>query len=63
MAQMDDLKLQEQYGGRYIACRDGHVIVSAPTYDELSEHLDALGTEGNDLIIEYVEPISSIRVY
>ena len=38
-------------------------MASAPTYDELSDHLDALGAEGSDLIIEYVEPISSIRVY
>jgi hypothetical protein len=63
MARIDELELQEQYGGQYVACRDGHVIASAPTYDELSDHLDALGAEGDDLIIEYVEPMSSIRVY
>ena len=63
MAQIDDLKLQEQYGGQYVAYRDGIVIVSAPTYDELINHLDALGAEGDDLIIEYVEPVSGIRVY
>lgn len=63
MAQIDDLKLQERYGGQYVACRDGQVIANAPTYDELSDHLDALGAEGDDLIIEYVEPVASIRVY
>lgn len=63
MTQRDDLQLQEQYGGQYVACRDGYVIASAPTYDELSDHLDALGAEGDDCIIEYVEPVSSIRVY
>lgn len=63
MAHMDDLKRQEQYGGQYVACRDGHVMVSAPIYDELSDHLDALGPEGDDLIIECVEPVASIRVY
>ncbi|ETX07080.1 MAG: hypothetical protein ETSY2_13290 [Candidatus Entotheonella gemina] len=63
MIPMDDLKFQEQYGGQYVACQDGHVIASAPTYDELSDHLDALGAEENDLIVEYVEPVATIRVY
>lgn len=63
MAQMDDLQLQQQYGGQYVACRDGEVILSASTYDELSDQLEALGHEADDLLIEYVDPDSSIRVY
>jgi hypothetical protein len=63
MAELDYAELQQRYGGRYVAQRDGRVIASAETYDELSEQLDGMGTKWEDLVIEYVEPHDIISVY
>lgn len=60
---MDYTYLQQRYGGRYIARRAGEVLASAATYEDLSNLVDALAEDGEDLIIEYVEPVESVRVY
>jgi hypothetical protein len=46
-----------------VARRSGEMIASADTYDDLSIQLDNMAVEWNDIIIEYVEPTSSINVY
>ena len=33
------------------------------TYDALSDHLDGMAVEWDKIIIEYIEPVSSVRVY
>lgn len=63
MTTQDYTQLQQQYGGCYVAWRDAEVIASAETYDELSDQLESLPVEGAQLIIEYIEPVSSLRVY
>ena len=63
MAEVDYTQLQEEYGGQYVARRSGEMIASAHTYDDLSIQLDNMAVEWNDIIIEYVEPTSSINVY
>jgi hypothetical protein len=63
MADIDYVKLQQLYGGRYIARRDAAVIASAETYDELSDYLDGISASWEQLVIEYVEPPSSLHVY
>ena len=63
MAAVDYVQLQQQYGNRYVAWRDGEVIASAETYDELSNHLENLVTEWDKLIIEYIEPTHVVCVY
>lgn len=63
MTHLDYPQIQQRYGGQYIARRDGEILASAPTYDALSDLVDALATGGADLIIEYVEPVASVRVY
>ena len=63
MAELDYAQLQQQYGGRYVARRDGEVIANAETYDELSEQLEATAVEWGKLIIEYVEPPQIVCVY
>ena len=63
MAEIDYAQLQQQYGGRYVAQRDGKVIASAKTYDELSAQLESTVVEWDGLIIEYVEPAHSVCVY
>jgi hypothetical protein len=63
MAEVDYTQLQQRYGGQYIARRAGNVLVSAGTYDAQSDMIEALPEGGEDLIIEYVEPVGSVRVY
>ena len=63
MAEIDYAELQQRYGGRYVARRDGEVIASAETYDELSEQLEEAAVEWSQLLIEYVEPANITCVY
>jgi hypothetical protein len=63
MAEVDYTHLQQRYGGQYIARRDGEVIASAQTYDALSDALEHLPVTWEDIVIEYVEPVGSVRVY
>ena len=63
MAELEYALLQQQYGGRYVARRDGDVIASAETYDELSEQLEGAAEEWGEPIIEYVEPPQIVCVY
>ena len=63
MPDVDYVQLQQHYGGQYIARRAGEVLVHAATYEDLSDLVDALADGGADLVIEYVEPVESVRVY
>jgi hypothetical protein len=63
MTEVDYASLQERYGGRYVARHNGEVIASAETYNELSDQLEEAAVQWAELIIEYVEPRDSIRVY
>lgn len=63
MTDVDYTHLQQGYGGQYIARRGGEVLAHATTYEDLSALVDALADGGADLIIEYVEPAESVRVY
>jgi hypothetical protein len=63
MADIDYVQIQRQYGGCYIARRDGGIIASAEAYDALSDHLDGMNVDWDKIIIEYIEPVSSVRVH
>jgi len=66
MTDFDYVQFQRQYGGRYIARRDGEIIASAETYDALSDRLDGMAVAWDKIIIEYIEyiePVSGVRVY
>ena len=63
MLELDYQKLQERYGGRFVARREGQVIASAETYDELSNQLQGAETNWVGLVIEYVEPADKVSVY
>jgi len=63
VAEVEYAELQRLYGGRYVARRDGEVIATAETYDELGEQLHRAGVEWTELIIEYVEPAHVVCVY
>lgn len=63
VSEINYLELQRRYGGRYIARRDGEVIASAPTFDELADLLEQRGTPWGQLIIEFIERADTVGVY
>jgi hypothetical protein len=63
MPEIDYTKLQQRYGGLYVARRDNDVVASAETYDELSNQLEGGDTNWDGLVIEYVEPADKVSVY
>ena len=56
-------KLQNRYGGKYIARRGDQVVASAGTYDELIEQLRALGVERTELVIAFIPSPDVFYVY
>jgi hypothetical protein len=63
MADTGYAQFQRQYGERYIARHDGQIIASAETFDALSDHPDGMAVEWDKIIIEFIEPVSSVCVY
>lgn len=61
--EVDYTALQQRYGGRYVARRDGEVIADAGTYDELTDRLEKVVTDWSQVVIEYVEPANIVCVY
>ncbi len=60
----DRVRQRKQYAGRYVAWLDGRVILSAETYDQLSDQLDQLPVDQEARAsVEYIEPIDVVRVY
>ncbi len=63
MATADYVDLQRQYGGRFVAHRDGEVVASAESFDDLIDLLERMEADWAELIIEYVESADCIHVY
>ena len=56
-------RLQEAYGGKYIATRGDEVIASAGNLGELFQTLDARGDYTEDVVVRHVRPKGQICVY
>ena len=56
-------RLQEVYGGKYVAVRGGKVVASAGNLGELFQTLDARGDYTEDVVIRHVRPKGQICVY
>ena len=63
MTEIDYAQLQRQYGGRYVAHRRGEIIAAAETYDQLSDQLEQMALNWDDVLIEYIEPANIVCVY
>ena len=62
MAELDYMTLQQHYGGKYVATRNGEVIDSDESYEELSDRLERPDMDWDGVIIGYVERPDVIRV-
>lgn len=63
MTDLNYEQLQQIYGDRYIAHRDGRVVAHAQSYDELCDELERRDARWDELVIEYVESADFVRVY
>ena len=55
--------LQRRFGGQVVVRRGAEVLLSAETYDELSESLDEPGIDWEEAIIQYIDPLDQVRAY
>ena len=51
---IDYAHLQEVYGGKFVAVRNGEVVASAGTDAELVRIVEENSLDGDDLVFEYV---------
>ena len=63
MTGYDYMALQQEYGGQYVATRDGGVVAYAASLGELHRLLKAADAWTADVLIEYVEPPDIVSVY
>jgi hypothetical protein len=54
---------RQRFAGKYVAWRDGTVVVSADSFDELCDELESPGVDTSGLLIEFLEPTDTICVY
>jgi hypothetical protein len=54
-------ELQEKYGGRFVALRDGKVVAAGQTYRDLLASVRQVAVDRAELTFEYVEPLASLR--
>lgn len=48
--------IQEEYGGKFVAERDGKILASADTHGELVRILKEKGLYDQDFVYEWVSP-------
>ncbi len=53
---MDYAKLQEKYGGQFVACRGDEVVAAARTMGELLRILKEKNLISTDVTVEHVRP-------
>lgn len=56
-------ELQDQYGGQFVALRDGEVVGTGKTYGELLAAVHQAAFDRTHLAIEYIEPPDGLRAY
>ncbi len=56
-------RLQEAYGGKFVATRNGEVVASGDNNAEMLRDLKEKGLDGEGLIFEFVEAKDTIYVF
>jgi hypothetical protein len=63
MEQVDYIRLQDAYGGKFIAIRKDQIVASANSHGELVRKLKAKKLDAEDLVFEYVRPTGRACAY
>lgn len=63
MERIDYNRLQEDYGGKFVAIRGNEVIASADTHGDLFRELKEKDLDSEDVVFEYVRPKGRICAY
>ena len=56
-------RLQDEYGGKFVATRNGEVVASGDTNAEMLRELKEKGLDGEGLVFEFVEAKDIIYVF
>ena len=66
MAQYD-AKTRRLYGDQYVAGRDGEVVASSESHEQLGERLgerlERMDLDWDRIVVKYVERLNVVRVY
>ena len=57
------MRLQNRYGGRFIAQRDGKVEASGPTYQALINAIKKKRLKRQGLVFSYIHPKHAVCIY
>jgi hypothetical protein len=63
MEDIDYTRIQEAYGGKFVAIRKNEVIASADTHGELFRELKEKNLDSEDVVFEYIRPKGMVCVY
>ena len=63
MEQIDYARLQDAYGGKFVAIRNEQVVASADTHAELLRELRDHNLDDEDVVFEYVRPKGRAYAY
>ena len=56
-------RLQDEYGGKFVALRNGEVVASGDTSAEMLRELKENGLDGESVAFEFVEAKDKIYVF
>ena len=60
---IDYARLQDEYGGKFVALRNGEVVASGDTSAEMLRELKQNGLDGENVAFEFVEAKDKIYVF
>jgi len=60
---VDYIRLQDAYGGKFVAMRNGEVIASAETHGILVRVLRENNLDSEDIVFEYIRPKDRFFAY
>lgn len=63
MEPLDYIRLQDSYGGKFVALRDDRVIASADSHGELVRKLEEKKLAPEEVVFEYVRPKGRVCAY
>jgi len=63
MEPIDYIRLQDSFGGKFVAIREDKVVASADTHGELVRVLKDNNLEAEDVVFEFIRPKGRVCAY